>query len=153
AAGNTGTATVRLKVTDPTDNEAPVITITSPQSGALISYLTDLVGTITDANLDTYRVEIAQLGTNEWRTIGGGTAANASGTLAVIDRTLLENDTYVVRVTATDVNDLSSTAEVRVSLGGRAKVGNYSTGATDVTIPVAGGPAITFARSYDTLHA
>src|SRR5262249_21196414 len=48
---------------------------------------------------------------------------------------------------------LSSTAEVRVSLGGRAKVGNYSTGATDVTIPVAGGPAITFARSYDTLHA
>ena len=152
AAGNTETTTVRLKVTDPNDNEKPVINITAPQQGALITYVTDLVGTITDANLDTYRVEISRSGTNQWRQIGSGTAANASGVLAVIDPTLLDNDQYTVRITATDINGLTEVADLFIELEGQAKVGNFRQEFIDLQVPLAGIP-VTITRVYDTLQA
>ena len=58
AAGNIGTASRTLRVFDPNDNTPPVITVTSPSPGAIVTYLTDVIGTVTDDNLEFYRLRV-----------------------------------------------------------------------------------------------
>ena len=152
AAGNLGSGSASLRVLDPSDTDRPVVTITSPETGAVVSYLTEIHGTITDANLDGYRVEVSRYGSDIWRTIAAGTEVPADGVLAVFDPTLLDNDTYTIRVVATDVNLRETVVDLDVGLTGGAKVGNFRQEFTDLSIPLAGIP-ITITRVYDTLKA
>ena len=151
-AGNIGTASKILRVFDPNDLSPPVIDIESPADGAIVTTLTDINGTITDDNLMSYKVELARRGTNQFRLIHEAEGP-IGALLAELDPTLLENDVYVIRVTAEDVNFQVGTAEVQIRLEGHAKIGNFETGMTDLSIPVAGGPGIDITRHYDTLIA
>ena len=68
AAGNVGTATRTLRVFDPADTTPPVVELTSPAGGDVLTYLTDVIGTVTDENLEFYRLQYALAGTEQWTT-------------------------------------------------------------------------------------
>src|SRR5262249_50163395 len=139
AAGNVGTATVKLRVFDPNDNTAPTVLITTPQSDATVTYLTDIAGTVTDQNLDFYKVEYSRVGTNEWHLISQSSQQVTNGVLGTFDPTMLQNDDYAIRVTAQDVNGhITVSPEVVLHVEGNAKLGNFHLEYTDLQIPLAG---------------
>jgi RHS repeat-associated protein len=152
-SGNVGTATVPLRVADPTDTDGPTVQITSPVSGDTLTYLTQVTGTVTDPDLQSYQLDYSPAGSNQWTNFAQGTGPVVNGVLGTFDPTLLENELYDVRVTAQDVSGNVTVRVITVTLDGHAKVGNFQQGATDMTIPVAGGPPIQISRQYDTLQA
>ncbi|QEL14866.1 fibro-slime domain-containing protein [Limnoglobus roseus] len=151
-AGNSASATGGLSVSDPTDLVAPTVTITGPEDGAVVSYLTNITGTVSDVNLVEYTVQVSRFDANEWRTVYTGTTPVTDGVLATLDPTLLDSDTYAVRVTATDVNGRQTTKEFTLDLTGQAKLGNFRQEFVDLTVPLAGIP-VQITRVYDTLKA
>ncbi|MCO8125241.1 polymorphic toxin-type HINT domain-containing protein [Stieleria sp. TO1_6] len=161
AAGNVATIELDpfLRVIDPSDTTAPIIEITSPLPGDVVTYLTDIVGTVTDDNLEYYEVQVALSGTNEYRPVSRNTfrpdpggIGVVSDVLGVFDPTLLANDFYDIRIVAQDTNGNISKRTTSLSVEGAAKLGNFRIELTDATIPVAGIP-IQINRIYDTLDA
>ena len=104
AAGNPGTTTRQIRVIDPSDTTDPVITVTSPEPGASVTYLTDIVGSVTDENLEFYEVAYAPAGSEQWTVFHRGTSEIAGGVLGTFDPTLLQNDAYDIRITAQDIS-------------------------------------------------
>jgi RHS repeat-associated protein len=162
-AGNVGTATTALRVFDPADTTPPRVEITSPAAGDVITYLTDITGTVTDEHLEFYRLQYALAGSEQWTTFfdsavergvphpdGGVT----DGLLGVFDPTLLQRDDYDLRVVAQDINGLTTIVQLGlpVSVEAQAVLGNFRLDFTDLSIPLAGIP-IQIHRTYDTLNA
>ena len=160
AAGNVGTATRALRVLDPNDNESPEVEITSPGFGNTITYLADIVGTVTDDNLELYRLEFSPLGTNQWTTIqevncfapSTSCSFSSASTLGTFDPTMLANDAYDIRLFARDVNGLGAFTQIELNVEANAKLGNFRLEYTDLEIPLAGVP-IRINRIYDTLES
>jgi RHS repeat-associated protein len=161
-SGNVGTAGPNppLRVLDPNDTEPPFVEITSPAPQSVVTYLTDIIGSVTDDNLEFYRLEISPRNANQWRLIeevvfqpGPAGPGVINQTLGVFDPTLLSNTIYDVRVFAQDTNGLQTTRQIQLSVEANAKIGNFVQSVTDLMIPVAGGPPIDVARTYNTLNA
>ena len=170
--GNTASAEANppLRVIDPNDTSEPVISIDTPSPGQVVTYLTDVIGTVTDENLEFYRLEISLTGQNQWRTIftrrfdaAAGMDGVVSGLLGTLDPTLLANDVYELRVFAQDISGNQSSRIVEWTIEAGAKLGNYQFTASqnycgcgaqfvDLELPLAGIP-IRITRSYDTLDA
>jgi RHS repeat-associated protein len=146
--GNTSTATTNVTILDPTDTEAPNISF-NPISGNITNF-TDIIGTVTDNNLDYYVLEAALQGTNNFVEIFRGTSNVIDGVLGKFDPTLLANDTYTIRLSAYDTNGHSSSIESTIDVAGDLKLGNFRLSFTDLSLPVTGIP-ITLTRTYDTL--
>jgi RHS repeat-associated protein len=151
-AGNTGRATATLTVIDPTDTQAPVVSLTTPADGAIITAPTDVIGTANDPQLVLYKLEVAPFGTDQFTEIARGTSSVVNGTLGRFDPTLLQNDSYTLRLTAQNAGGHVATVERTVSVAGNLKLGNFTLTFTDLTVPVWGIP-ITITRTYDTLKS
>lgn len=159
ASGNEGAAEVTLRVFDPADTEGPSISITSPQPNAVITTLTDIVGSVTDDNLDFFRVDYGRADLvdinepaaqdDDYKTLTTSDSAATDEVLATFDPTMLINDDYVVRVLAQDLSGNVSARTVLLSLDGQLKLGQFTLDSVDLSVPVAGIP-ITILRSYDT---
>src|SRR5262249_19325733 len=152
AAGNVGTSTATLVVRDPRDTTAPVVAITAPADRAIVTTFTDVIGAVTDDNLSFYTLAVAPISGGDFTEIARGTSPVSNGKLGVFDPTLLENDSYILRLSATDAGGHTSTVEQTISVRGDLKLGNFRLSFTDLTIPVSGIP-ITVTRTYDTLTA
>ena len=76
-------------------------------------------------------------------------SGNCGGT---IDPTLLQNDSYVLRLEVYDSIGAVTFVEQIVNISGELKLGNFRLSFTDMAIPVSGIP-ITISRTYDTLQA
>jgi choice-of-anchor A domain-containing protein/RHS repeat-associated protein len=151
-SGNVGAGSAGLRVLDPNDTTPPTVQITSPISGDVESILTQVTGTVTDQNLEFYVLEYSRAGTDQWTQFARGTAPVVNGVLGTFDPTLLQNDDYLIRVTAQDVNGLQTIRAIHVGVMGAAKPGAFREQFTDLTVPLAGIP-ITITRIYDTLQA
>src|SRR5262249_20866242 len=81
-----------------------------------------------------------------------GTTSVTNGVLGKLDPTLLANDNYVLRLTATNAGGHTATAETPFSVMGNLKLGDFTLAFTDMSVPVSGIP-ITLTRTYDTLQA
>jgi fibro-slime domain-containing protein/RHS repeat-associated protein len=149
--GNVSTASTTTNIIDPTDIEAPTVKLdlTSITNG-IITGRTDINGTVTDTNLDYYTLEVARLGSDNFQEVFRGNNSVTNGTLGKFDPSLLENDTYTVRLTAFDTNGRSSSIEDQIEVTGDLKLGNFRLSFTDLTIPVTGIP-ISLTRTYDSL--
>ena len=160
AAGNVGIAPLEtLTVFGTVDGSAPVVDLFDTAfENNVVTNFTPLLGTIRDTNLLSYSLEVAPLGGGEFVEIAGETATNGvlanieAGEVGVFDPTLLQNDSYRVRLTATDAGGLSASDEIVVHAAGDLKLGNFQLSFTDLTIPVGGIP-INVTRTYDSLNA
>ncbi|MEM6472792.1 MAG: RHS repeat-associated core domain-containing protein, partial [Planctomycetota bacterium] len=161
AAGNSASVELApfIRVLDPSDTTPPLIEITRPAPGDVVTYLTDIVGSVTDDNLEYYEIQVALSGTNDYRTIvrevfrpGAGGSGITNNLLGVFDPTLLANDTYDVRIEAQDISGNVSRLVSPLSVEAQAKLGNFRIELTDLAVPLAGIP-ITIDRIYDTLDA
>ncbi len=162
SSGNEGIAEITLRVFDPADTQGPTIDITSPQPNAILTTLTDIVGSITDDHLQFYRIEYARADLvdvndpigfdTDYQVLETGTSSAMATTLAIFDPTLLTNDNYVIRVIAQDLSGNVSTKTLPLSIDGQLKLGQYAIDLNDLSIPLNGIPIIV-QRSYDTLRA
>ena len=152
AAGNTGSAEATAQAIDSSDVDAPVVSITSISDGDVITSPIDVIGSVTDDNLISYSLSVARAGGGPFREIATGSDVVMDGAVGRFDPTLLENDSYILRLSATDAGGNVSTTERQVNLDGQLKLGNFQLSFVDLSIPVAGIP-ITVSRTYDTLQA
>jgi large repetitive protein len=157
AAGNIGTATKTITVADPSDIDAPTVTFAVRQNGIpleeepTITSTVEIYGTIKDTNLAKYTVEIAPIDTEIFTEIyQGGSTPIENGRLALFDPSTLGNDTYILRVTATDLGGKTSSEEQIINIAGNLKLGNFRLSFTDIAIEVTGLP-VNVSRTYDSL--
>jgi hypothetical protein len=136
--GNISTANTTVNVIDPTDVEAPTIDLQLPMGN--ITGLTQIMGTVTDTNLDYYSLSIAPVGSDTFREVFRGTGNVTNGVLGIFDPTGLQNDTYTLRLEAFDVSGRGVSTEQDVNVAGELKLGNFRLSFTDLAIPVTGVP-------------
>ena len=152
AAGNSNRASLRLEVIDRSDREAPTVAFTSPGNDEVITKPVSITGTAQDSNLLFYKLEIGGPGTGEFREIARGTNSVVNGVLGQLDPTLLQNDSYILRLSATDAGGHTASAEIMVNISGALKVGNFKLAFTDLNVPLH-NIFTAIGRSYDTLDA
>src|SRR5262249_61201763 len=109
---------------DPSDTHAPVVDITSPEDDAVVTTLTDIIGTVNDDNLVRYTISVAPADSDNFTEIARGTTPVINGVLGRFDPTLLENDSYVIRLTAVDAGGNVSIVGHTVRIRGTQKLGN-----------------------------
>jgi RHS repeat-associated protein len=162
AAGNEATGTGISFYRDPEfDYESgeglPVATIRSPSGdgtvyGMVEIFGTAMGGTAAAAGFKEYRLSYAPLDQLQFTEFVHNTTPVTDGLLGVWDTTLLENDSYVIRLEVTTDAGNTSVHDVTVGLSGELKLGNFRVSFEDLSIPVAGIP-ITVLRTYDTLRS
>jgi RHS repeat-associated protein len=152
AAGNTQTAHDSFTVFDPANDNPPVLDLTSPSADATITAPTEVRGTVTDSDLLFYTLSVASVGSTQFTDVARGTSNVTDGVLGTLDPTLLLNDSYILRLEATDAGGHTSSVEQQVSIKDNLKLGNFTLSFTDLTVPVSGIP-ISVTRTYDTLTA
>lgn len=152
AAGNVGQAMAEILVVDPSDVEAPQVTLTSPVEGTVITSATAIVGTVRDDNLLYYTLSVAPLHSDRFAEFFRGTSVVIDGVLGTFDPSFLANGTYRLRLLAVDAGGNWGTDETVLEVAGNLKLGNFTLSFTDLSIPVSGVP-IVVARTYDTLNS
>ena len=161
-SGNVAQDVVQIRVLDPSDTEGPAVTINSPTPGSEITYLTNVIGTVNDENLVNYRLEFARADLvdldqiaaddSDFQLIAEGFENVDQDVVGVFDPTLLSNDSYVIRLIATDVNGLTTASAIQVNVVGDAKLGNLELGFTDL-ITELDGIRFQFDRNYSSLES
>ena len=149
---------------DPTDNGEPIVEITSPVVNATVSDRVDITGTIDDpednlwywrtyvGRLDRVDVANIDLSDPDYVVTAQGTNEVHNAKIADFDPSLLTNDPYVILVVAYDSNGLGRVQPTLVNVEGAAKLGEFTLGFTDLSIPLAGIP-IAISRNYDSREA
>jgi RHS repeat-associated protein len=163
-SGNIGTKTLKVRVIDPNDKDAPVIELDLSQFDPLkpITEITNLIGTVNEERLEFYRVDIAPVslidlknpGANDpdFITIATGTSNINNGVLAQIDPRLYRNDNYYVRVYAQDFNGNVNVQGTVLGLYSENKPGEFRLEYTDLSVPLTGIP-IEIKRVYSSLNS
>jgi len=141
--------TTGYSVRDPGDTEAPVVSITSPESDTEVNSPVGITGTVEDANLASYQVMLSPRGKQAWQVIAEGDQPVNNSLLATLDPTLLMNGQYDVLLLAEDVNGEQSYDGIVLLVEGDLKVGNFSITLEDLNVPVMGIP-IRVTRTYDS---
>jgi len=155
AAGNLGTTTARLRVIPSVGEgipEAPSISIASPAENGVVTTFTEVIGTANALDFASYKLLIKPADGAIFTVIASSTTAVVNGQLGTIDPTLLQNDSYVLRLEVYDSIGAVTFVEQIVNISGELKLGNFRLSFTDMAIPVSGIP-ITISRTYDTLQA
>ncbi|WP_182866130.1 putative Ig domain-containing protein [Rhodopirellula sp. JC639] len=152
AAGNVGTFQTQLTIVDPNVVGDPVLSISTPVEGRLVTDRIDIVGSVVDPDLASYTLEFRPIDGASWTEFGAGTDEINDAVLGTFDPTLLENGEYVIRLFAIDTGGNDSVLERTIAVTGDLKLGNFALSFTDLTVPVSGIP-IVVNRNYDTLRA
>ncbi|GAA6619287.1 putative Ig domain-containing protein [Scytonema sp. NUACC26] len=158
SSNNTSTpVTFDVTVIDPSDINAPTVSFDLSTIGdGFVKAPTDIKGTISDdTGIKSYRLIATPVDSGESKTIfevdkSSQNLKNINGVLGKFDPSLLQNDSYVLRLEVEDKGGNISYSERTVDVAGDLKLGNFRLSFTDLTIPVTGIP-ITLTRTYDTL--
>jgi YD repeat-containing protein len=154
-SGNTAQATFEVLVIDPTNTASPNVSLDlSAIADGLIKAPIDIKGTVTDSNLDYYTLSIAPVNGGEFKEILRVNQPSniTDGVLGKFDPSLLENDSYILRLTAHNTGGNTSYVDQNIDVAGNLKLGNFHLSFTDLSIPVTGIP-ITLTRTYDSLDS
>ncbi len=153
-AGNVGQATFDVAVIDTSDVNPPSVSLNlGAIAGGLVTAPVDIRGSISDdGQLDYYRLLVAPVAGGAFKEIAfvDNPTAIANGVLGRFDPSLLQNDSYILRLEVADNGGHISYAEEVVDVAGELKLGNFRLSFTDLVVPVTGIP-ITLTRTYDTL--
>ncbi|MDO8864067.1 putative Ig domain-containing protein [Haliea sp. E1-2-M8] len=147
-AGIDGSA--RLEVVARVDEQlTPEVELQTPLPDALLTGLTEVRGTVRDANLLRYELSVAPAGLEEFTLLAEATAQVSGGALGIFDATRFENDQYTLRLQAWDRAGNVSEDTTTVQVEGQLKVGNFDLQLVDLDLPVSGLP-LRVVRSYRT---
>ncbi|MBF2067245.1 MAG: putative Ig domain-containing protein [Calothrix sp. C42_A2020_038] len=157
-SNNTSTPVIfDVTVIDPNDIKAPTVNLDLSAIGdGFLSAPTDIRGTISDdTGIKFYRLIATPVDGGESKTMfevdmSGQNVKNIDRVLGKFDPSLLQNDSYTLRLEVEDIGGNISYSEGTVSVAGDLKLGNFRLSFTDLTVPVTGIP-ITLTRTYDTL--
>jgi fibro-slime domain-containing protein/RHS repeat-associated protein len=156
AAGNPGESTFSVVVIDTSDVNAPDVSLNlGAIAGGLITAPVDIKGSISDdGSLDYYRLLVAPVAGGDFKEIAfvDNPTAIADGVLGKFDPSLLQNDSYILRLEVADNGGHISYTDEVIDVAGELKLGNFRLSFTDLTVPVTGIP-ITLTRTYDSLNS
>lgn len=160
-SGNTKRETFDVTVNDPSNTNPPTVSLQPlTVNDGFITAPTSVRGSISDdGSISYYKLLMAPV----WAVDDDGDSdeftlikrvdnptAITNGILGTLDPSLLQNDTYVVRLEVADSGGNTSYTDQTVDVTGDLKLGNFRLSFTDLTVPVTGIP-ITLTRTYDTL--
>ncbi|MBI3801747.1 MAG: PASTA domain-containing protein, partial [Deltaproteobacteria bacterium] len=146
AISGSTTLTVRARIADSTP---PTAILTAPATNSTITSPTDIIGTATDANFSSYKLEIAPAGETTFTLLASGMAPSTGGVLGTLDPTVLLNDLYTVRLTVFDLGGNATTTDITVQVDGEQKVGLFTVTFQDLDVVMSGLP-IAINRTYDS---
>ncbi|MGF1676258.1 MAG: putative Ig domain-containing protein, partial [Rivularia sp. (in: cyanobacteria)] len=155
ADGRVGNASTVIKVRNPLDNDAPIVKLAPAINANIISNITNIVGQVSDVNLDNWLLEIADFGEVEFTEIANGDNTVDNNILAQIDPNKLNNGFYQLRLTATDISGRISSTETAIEINSSAKTA-YTRTETDLTYNFS-SPSLTLSlplsltRTYNSL--
>ncbi|MDZ8070038.1 MAG: putative Ig domain-containing protein [Nostoc sp. DedQUE08] len=148
--------TFNVLVRDPDDVAAPEVSLDwGDNAGKLITAPIEIKGSISDdGEIDYYRLLVAPINGGEFKEIAfvNDPGAIANGVLGKFDPSLLQNDSYILRLEVADNGGHISYADEVIDVAGDLKLGNFRLSFTDLTVPVTGIP-ITLTRTYDSLNS
>jgi RHS repeat-associated protein len=150
-AGNIDEKREDLLVRAPGDVGAPVVSLITPVDDAEVSKPTDIVGTVTDDSLVSWKLTMRP-GNSPTATpviLGQGDQPITAGVLGKLDPTMMWNGVYILILEAHDANGLSSDTSIQVRVDGDMKIGHFRISFEDIEIPLQGIP-IRITRTYDT---
>ena len=150
-SNNSDSTALELQIIDPTDVDAPFIEITTPDFDSTITAPVNIIGTVRDDNLVGYTLSVIPFSGGSETIISTGINPVENDVLGKLDPTLLRNDSYILRLAATD-GGITVFIDHQFHVASNLKVGNFTLSFVDLTIPVSGIP-ITIGRTYDTLDA
>jgi RHS repeat-associated protein len=134
----------------PPDTQPPTLSLDpQPVDGQALTAPTPVIGTIDDANLAEWRLELAQVGSSDFVTVARGDQPVTQAVIGTLDPTLLLNGQYQVRLLATDLAGQTSFVTWTVVVKDKLKVGNFSISMVDLEVPLVGLP-IRLTRTYDS---
>ncbi len=129
--------------------DGPVLDIISPVSGNSITAPTEVVISVADDDLATWRLILRERGESSEIQIANGSGVLSNETVVKIDPSSLMNGQYDLVLQAGDnAGNTTQDSEVIV-VEGDLKIGNFSISFEDLSIPLSGIP-ITITRTYDT---
>ncbi len=146
-----GTTTALLKVRDPLDKTAPALSFATGEAPLLVTQPTPLVATVADQNLDEWKLEIAPLGSAQFRTLASGQSAIDNAPLIELDPNEFVNGFYQLLLTARDISGRESRATAAIEVNTPAKTTAYRRTETDLVWTLA-GVSFALARTYDSLR-
>ncbi|MBF2017367.1 MAG: putative Ig domain-containing protein [Rivularia sp. T60_A2020_040] len=149
ADGRVGNASTVIKVRNPLDNDAPIVKLAPAINANIISNITNVVGQVSDVNLDNWLLEIADFGKTEFTEIANGEGIVDNNILAQIDPNKLNNGFHQLRLTATDISGRTSSTETVVEVNSTAKTA-YTRTETDLTYNFSSLP-LNLTRTYNSL--
>ena len=151
ASGSTYETTIEIEYTAPerefTDDEL-LADIDDDLDGEEITFFTDITGTVSGSELQSYTFELFPVDSEESVYSSEGTEPIEDDTIYTIDATLLMNGYYRAVLTAY-AEDGYIEDSVVVLVTGNAKVGNFTISFMDITLPVVGLPVEVY-RTYDS---
>ena len=148
--GQVGTAVRDLKVRDAADTAAPSVALRTPRPGRIVSSSMDVVGLVSDTNLDEWTLSLIPMGFGTPVTLAGGTSPASEGVLSGLDPTRYVNGAYELVLTARDMSGRESRVSRVIEISTSSKPDAFETLETDYVV-VLGGIEIEIARRYTTL--
>ncbi|MGH9390840.1 MAG: Ig-like domain-containing protein, partial [Vicinamibacteria bacterium] len=98
----TATAAAVLNVLVESVDRPPTVEITYPKHEDRLTGVVDVVGTATDTTFQSYTLELKHMKTTEWQVLKTSDQPVVNGVLGRLDPTLLHNDPYELRLSASD---------------------------------------------------
>jgi LruC domain-containing protein/RHS repeat-associated protein len=130
----------------------PTVALTSPAADAVVASTINIVGTVSDTDLDSWIVDIKPAGTNSWRTLATGTQVVSGSVLAALSPATLPNGLATLRVRAIDCGGSGPVVERSIRIQGMNKLGSAYFTFDDMSVSVGGVP-LTVRRVYDSKKA
>ncbi len=139
-----------LIVIDPSDVTPPLVALTAPVEGDVVTAPTPMIGDVLDDNLAIWRVFLQQGGTRPVvQEIASGSNEGTGISLGDFDPTMLMNGAYSLVLEATDLGGNMASDSIAIEVDGNMKVGHFSITLEDVSIDMVGIP-LQVTRTYDT---
>jgi RHS repeat-associated protein len=142
------TATPTVIPGDFTDDQL-FVDIKDDQDGKEVTYITDIIGTVSGSLLNTYIFEVYPTNSDVAVYTKAGTDPITDAAVGTLDPTLLMNGYYQVKLTAYTANGQGLYDEITVLVTGVAKIGNFSISFNDLTTGVNNFPIDVY-RTYDS---
>ncbi|MBQ0012754.1 MAG: hypothetical protein KBT07_08620, partial [Clostridiales bacterium] len=125
------------------------VDVDDKQDGMEVTYITDILGTVSGSLLSNYVFEVYAVESGELVYTCGGSSEILNGAVGTLDPTLLMNGYYQIKLTAYTSEGTGLYDEITVLVCGNAKIGNFSMSFNDMTTGLNNFP-ITIARTYDS---